>query len=451
MSNKKKLFNNNDSTFSNKSKITDNLFSDNELKNLLENDNNFLSVDEFELSSPDNSNSKWKILIVDDEPDVIAITKLALDNFEYDNKKIIFFEAYSYNDAIKILKTEKDIALVFIDVVMKNNHDGLQLVKFIREEQKNNLIHIILRTGQPGYAPEKEIISNYNINFYQTKADLTERKLHTLTTSSLRSYDALKKVKNYSQTLEKEVVLRTKELLQKNKELKKVNATKNKMFSIIAHDLVNPFNSLIGFTELLKDNCRTFDIDKIQTFANILYETSDNTYKLLSNLLEWSRAQTGKIKYKPKITDINSLIKSNIELLRNQAKSKSIKIIYDELKDAKAFCDSNMVNTIIRNILSNGIKFTKNGNVTVKIKTEPRYCIISIEDTGIGIDNKKVNKLFSSENVSTDGTSGESGTGIGLLLCKEFIDKNNGQISVESRINKGSKFIIKLPIKESNI
>ena len=448
MNDKKQLFSSLDSTINSKNKTTDSLFTEEEIKILSEDDQKLIYTKETNKTNTEDSSSFPKVLIVDDEADVISITKLALNNFTYNGHNLQFFEAQSYDEAVKILDKEDDIALIFLDVVMKNNNDGLELVKYIRGELKNNLVHIILRTGQPGFAPEKEIIENYNINFYQTKADLTERKLHTLTTSSLRSYYALKKVSMHSRYLEQEVIMRTNELLQKNKELLKINETKNKMLSIIAHDLVNPFSSLIGYSEMLKENCQTLSKDKIQTFANILYDTSNNTYNLLNNLLQWLSSQTGNIAYKPDQIDLNRLIKQNVELLRNQASKKSIELIYNDTKSSYAYCDLNMISTVIRNLVSNAIKFTKKGNINIKTGKESNYTIITIEDTGIGMNSETTKNLFTAKNFSTEGTSGEKGTGLGLMLCKEFIDKNNGEISVESKRNKGSIFTIKLPNKK---
>ncbi len=448
MNDKKQLFNSLDSTINSKNKTTDHLFTEEEIKILSEDDQKLIYTKETNRNQTEDSNSFPKVLIVDDEADVISITKLALNNFTYNGHNLQFFEAQSYDEAVKILDKEDDIALIFLDVVMKSHNDGLELVKYIRGELKDNLVHIILRTGQPGYAPEKEVIQNYNINFYQTKADLTERKLHTLTTSSLRSYYALKKVSTHSLYLEQEVISRTNELLQRNNELKKINETKNKMFSIIAHDLVNPFSSLIGYSEMLKDNCKTLSTDKIQTFADILYETSNNTFDLLNNLLQWLSSQTGKIVFKPEQISLNSLIKQNIELLRNQASKKSLDLVYNDPKPTNAYCDINMISTVIRNLISNGIKFTKKGSITVETKTKSKYSFIMIKDTGIGMDSETAKNLFSAKNISTEGTSGEKGTGLGLLLCKEFVDRNKGEITVESTPKKGSTFTIKLPNKK---
>ena len=217
------------------------------------------------------------------------------------------------------------------------------------------------------------------------------------------------------------------------------------MFSIIAHDLINPFNSLLGISELLKKQTETIDTDKIKKFADSIFQTSDNTYKLLSNLLEWSIAQTGQIQYNPTKVLLNNLIKNNILLLQSQADNKSISLKFSADENIYAFCDSNMINTVIRNLLSNGIKFTEKGGVKISVKKKDDACIFTIRDTGIGIGKEKIKNILTLENVSTNGTAGEDGTGIGLMLCCEFVEKNEGKIWIESEVNKGSCFKIALP------
>lgn len=448
MGNKCKLFDDKDSTSGNLIKEKDSLFNKDEIKKLAEKAYNKYLESQSDFS---DNKSVWKVLIVDDDEDVTALTKLALNNFEFNGKKLQFFEADSGEKAKKILSENEDIALIFLGIVMKPDYDKLKFIKYIRDDLKNNLVHIVLRTRQAGYVPEKEIISNYRINFCQTKEDLTESKLHIITTSILNSYNALKTVDDYNKNLESIIKKRTIELIKKNEELKKAGVTKNKMLSIIAHDLVNPFHSLLGFSEIIKNHCEKFDVEKIKKFADIIYETSNNTYQLLSNLLEWSRTQTGKIQYKPKKILINNLIKNNILLLQSQVDKKSISLNYSFDENIYTYCDTNMINTVIRNLLSNGIKFTEKGEVKISAEKKDDSCIIIIKDTGIGIAEKKIKNLFTVENVSTNGTAGEVGTGIGLMLCCEFVKKNKGKILVESEVNKGSSFIITLPLFNKNI
>ena len=434
MNDKYNLFDDNDSSRRNSNKKE-------EFKTLTEKDH---KQDFNSGSDLSDNNSTWKILIVDDEKDVVRKIKLALNDFEFNGKKLHFFEADSSEKAKKVLSENEDLALIFSDAATKPGYDGLELVKYIRDDLKNNLVHIVLRTEQTDDIPQKEIISKYRINFFQSKAELTEIKLYTIFGSILNSYNALKTADKSNKSLKSIVIKRTTELIQKNEELQKTLAAKNKMFSIIAHDLINPFNSLMGISELLKQSDK-FDSEKIQTFADTIFQTSRNTYKLLSNLLEWSRSQMGQIQYKPGKVLLNDLIKNNILLLQSQADNKSISLKFSAEEDIYAYCDSNMINTVIRNLLSNGIKFTEKGEVKIAINKTDDACIIKVRDTGIGIRKEKIKNILAHDNISSPGTAGENGTGIGLMLCCEFIEKNNGKIWIESEVNKGSCFKISLP------
>jgi len=237
------------------------------------------------------------------------------------------------------------------------------------------------------------------------------------------------------------------EIVSQNKKLAELNASKDKFFSIIAHDLKNPFNSIFGFSELLIKNIETYDKAKISRFINTIYESSKNTFKLLENLLEWSRAQTGKIEFKPENIILEHVLVDIIQLLDNLVKEKNITITYLISDSFIVFADKNMLNTVLRNLLSNAIKFThKNGLIVVSAERIANEIEISVQDNGVGISSSVVDKLFStSDKISTLGTDSEIGTGLGLILCKEFVTKHNGKIWVESDFGKGSCFKFTLP------
>ncbi len=426
------------------------LFSEDDIKQLTENENpGVFNYSVKDISQTEKPESFIKILIADDENDVITITKLALNDFKFQEKNLHFFEASNKEEAKAIIHENDDIALIFLDVVMENNYDGLELVKYIREDLKNDLVQIVLRTGQPGYAPEREIISNYKINFYQTKSELTDNKLFTLTSSLLHSYHALKTIHNYNINLKHVIAEQTQHLRTKNEELQNVIASKNKLFSIIAHDLVNSFNSLLGFSDILRLQCETLPAEKIKQFAEIIWKTSGSTYNLLSNLLEWSRIQTGTINLTPQKVSLLNLITSNVNLHQLQARQKNLTINFTCNESINVYCDSFMINTVLRNLISNGIKFTKKGGININVSKNNDECLIEISDTGVGISAEILSELFSIENVSTKGTDGESGTGIGLVLCREFVTLNKGTISVTTEINKGTTFLVTLPLHQS--
>jgi len=243
----------------------------------------------------------------------------------------------------------------------------------------------------------------------------------------------------------------TENALKKSREhLQELNTTKNKFFSLLGHDLRSPFNSIIGFSELLYNETVAFSKAEIKEMAKSIYITSQETYNLLNNLLEWSGTQTGRIKFDPAKTGIYDSVLSTVDLLSDTAKKKNISILIDIPEQIQVFADLNMISTVIRNLLSNAIKFTpEKGSIKISAEDTGKFVEVTVADTGVGINPEDINKLFRIDaDISTPGTANEKGTGLGLILCKEFIIMNNGDIRVESEIGKGSRFIVTLPKKK---
>ena len=229
--------------------------------------------------------------------------------------------------------------------------------------------------------------------------------------------------------------------------LRELNATKDKFFSIIAHDLRSPFNSIIGFSSLLTKQIQDGDFAAIEKYAGIIQNSSQQAFDLLMNLLEWSRLQTGRMAFNPENIDIVTLIKQSSELLNSSAQEKSITIYTEMPVNLPFFADKAMISTILRNLISNAIKFTETGGqIVISTKQMSNELVISVLDNGVGINSESIGKLFRiDESYSTVGTQNEKGTGLGLLLCKEFIDKHGGRIWVESERGKGSRFFFSIP------
>ncbi len=231
------------------------------------------------------------------------------------------------------------------------------------------------------------------------------------------------------------------------RELEEVNKTKDRFFSIIAHDLKNPFNSLLGITENLVENFEDFAPEEIKEYLLLLLQSSQQGYNLLENLLNWSRSQTGKLQVSPKVLNISELIDNAIELLGNNSASKFIDIQNNVSYDILAFADENMITTVLRNLLSNAIKFThNNGLITFEASKLNKFIQISITDNGVGMNETTQANLFKLDVfTSTLGTGKETGTGLGIILCKEFIEKNKGNMWVDSTPDKGTSFFFTIP------
>ena len=227
-----------------------------------------------------------------------------------------------------------------------------------------------------------------------------------------------------------------------------LNAAKDKFFSIIAHDLKGPFNSIIGFSDLLVEHIREEDYEEIEKYAMIIQNSSRRAMDLIMNLLEWSRSQTGRLDFNPENIDIVALIKTIAQLLNDSAQQKTI-ALYTEMPDKIwVIVDKAMMGTVLRNLISNAIKFTNTGGeIVISVNQDPEKVIVTVTDNGVGIRPEAMKKLFVIErSYSTIGTNNEKGTGLGLILCKEFVEKHGGAIWAESEFGKGSKFHFTIPL-----
>jgi signal transduction histidine kinase/ligand-binding sensor domain-containing protein len=247
----------------------------------------------------------------------------------------------------------------------------------------------------------------------------------------------------------KELKAQKESLLIQRDELTEANSVKDRLFSIIAHDLKNPFNTLNGFAELLHEKYNEFDEDERSMMIAQIYESSNLLYGLLEQLLTWSMAQRGKIVFRPKNENLIEIINKNIELATDQAKVKKISIkLLIERNEVIVNMDVDLVNTIIRNLVSNAIKFTPmEGTIIVQAIVEANRVVMSVKDSGIGISEENIDKLFADNiHFTSAGTTNEKGTGLGLAICKEFVKKHHGEIWVKSKLGKGSIFSFSLPL-----
>lgn len=240
----------------------------------------------------------------------------------------------------------------------------------------------------------------------------------------------------------------SEEALKKSEEhLRESNIAKDKFFSIIAHDLRGPFNAIIGFSDLLFNDYESLEESEKMTMIKNIHDASVGTFKLLENLLEWSRIRTGRTVPSPENIDLSTVANGTLGFLKAFAEKKNIKLFSGIHFGTIAYCDENMITTVVRNLIANAIKFTlPGGNVRIWASSKEDCVEVTVADSGIGISAENMKKLFRlDESIKTRGTSGEQGTGLGLLLSKEFIELNEGKIWVESEPGKGSQFHFTLP------
>ncbi len=373
----------------------------------------------------------------------------SLRAYAYSGLTDIYKEIHDYKNAFKnleqytilndsIFNREKTKAIADIEAKYENEKKQLIIENLKKEKQadsviiqKKNTIILIVIIGFLAVL----VLSLFLFKLYRSKR------------YALRLLDE----KNKDILVQKEEIAAQRDKISEIAfELKKTNRTKNKLFSIIAHDLKNPFQGIIGFSELIKDEAEEKNLTQIAKFAEYIFDVSKQTYKLLDNLLNFTKSQIGLIKYNPEFINIKKIVEDGIILAQTNAEVKSVRLIDETSSSHTVYADESMISTVIRNLISNAVKFTSEGGF-VKIQSEKKddEIIIKVIDNGVGIKESDISKLFKADlNFSTFGTKNEKGTGLGLVVCKDFTVKNGGTISVESKVGKGSTFTITLPTEK---
>jgi len=352
---------------------------------------------------------------VEQSPVTIAITDLN-GTIEYVNPAFCKITGYSLEETIgqnpRFLNSGITPVETFDEMWTTLSKGNTWIGEFINKKKNGDLYY------------EEAIISpvidesNAIVNYLAVKNDITYKKLQ-------------------------------EELIRKNnRQLMELNATKDKFFSIIAHDLKNPFNSIVGFSDLLCNHMDEYSREKIFSFVKTINESAQNAFKLLENLLVWAHSQLGRMEFKPKFIIVENLFHETVSLLHTNCLAKNI-TIKSEINDSiSLFADKEMLSSILRNLVSNAIKYTPmNGNILLMADANDNEVIFTVKDSGVGIHEKKVDLLFKiNEKVTTPGTNNESGTGLGLVLCKEFVERHCGRIWIESTGKEGTTFKFSIPL-----
>lgn len=392
--------------------------------------------------------NKQIIICVDDEIIVLDALREQLQN-EF-REDLLIEIAESGEEALEIfdefIEEGYDIPLVIADFIMPQMK-GDDLLARIHEKSPET--RKVMLTGQATIEGVSNAVNKANLYRYISKP-WDKSDLVLTINEAIKSYNQSNTIIKQNKALKDLNANLEVKVAQRTKELEEINRTKDKFFSIIAHDLKNPFNSLLGFSELLLENMKDFSLEKIEEYISIIFDTSQSSYALLENLLDWSRSQTGGLIIEKTKLDIHKIASDNIILLESHAVKKGIQFYNDVYPGTTCFADFNMTNTVLRNILSNAVKYThEEGKITIDCKQIGNTVKVSVCDNGVGISERVIDHLFRiDQNVSTRGTANETGTGLGLILCKEFVEKNGGEISVESELGEGTTFYFTLPISE---
>lgn len=349
------------------------------------------------------------------------------------------------NIPVNIAYIDKDLKYLFVNQKLADRY-----AKSKEEIIGKKVFDIVPKQDfENAYPSIQKVLAGETV-FFESSVFYPNKQHHFLNLFYVPHLDSKGKVVAYYLLIQDitEQKIAEQQLKQYASELKALNATKDKFFGIIAHDLKNPFASLIGASEILSNNPGQYDMDVIEKFGSLIFSSAKSGYALLENLLEWSRSQTGNITYNPKKLNFREIVEANLSSIRVSSNNKKIIIRSEIIEDIKITADENMLNTIIRNLLSNAVKFTQEGGmVSVKTEINDNHLTVTVKDTGIGIPKDDINKLFKIDIKYTNiGTADERGTGLGLLLCKEFVERHSGKIWVESEEGNGSEFKFTLPI-----
>jgi len=439
----------------------DKLFDDKELKD----DNEQLFSDsapegiEKEIIKPEFSGPAWKVMVVDDEEDIHSVTRIALKSFSYRDRGIEFIHSHSAEESKPLIRNNPDIAVILLDVVMETNTAGLDLLKFIRDDVHLKYTQIILRTGYPGYAPEREVIVSYEINDYKTKTELTAFKLFTLVLASLRAYDSVTELERMRLGLEDKVKERTAELEQKNLQIMEMDQMKTRFFSNVSHEFRTPLTLIIG---PLEDILSKEDLtEKNQVAMERMHRNAVRLLGLINQLLDLSKLDAGSMRLEMSESDILRFSRLIISSFQPLADRKNIQYEVDiPAKEYITYFDHDKLEKILTNLLSNAFKYTpEEGEVNCQVKIESRgkekdqdFMNIRISDSGPGIPIGMVDKIFDRfYQVEGSWQHSSGGTGIGLSLTRELVGLQHGQIKVESVEGKGSTFTIVIPLGKDHL
>lgn len=303
-------------------------------------------------------------------------------------------------------------------------------------EKRLRLVRHVFQTGEKGEIEVKVVTAQGEDKFFLTMVDPIKDTEGNILWITCISKDITQRKKS------------EEELRLKNDLLKAINAEKDKFFSIVAHDLRGPMNGFLGLTSIMADDIEDLSAAELREIATTMRTSAINIYRLIENLLEWSKMQRGKINFEPQPMFLKSALTKSIELMRDTANKKAIELHINIPDHNVVFADIHMLETVIRNLLSNAIKFSfKGGIIEISaIKKGEDMMQITIKDFGIGMNSEMLSKMFKlTENINRKGTEGEPSTGLGLILCKEFVEKQGGSIWAESTEGVGSSFIFTLP------
>jgi signal transduction histidine kinase len=398
------------------------------------------------------------VLVVDDDETVIQVTRLLLSRFRFDGHALELICASSGHEAIDMLSQRDDLAIVLLDVVMESDDSGFQVVNFIRNTLNNHTLRILLRTGQPGLAPERQVINDYDINDYIAKTEATTNRLSLSMTNALRSYRDILRAEYLTRRL-LSVKLEQQQAL-------KASQAKSQFLAHMSHEIRTPLNGIIGMADILADTGLSIEQ---RGYLTDIHNSSRALLSIVNDVLDLSKIEAGKLELDPRPFKLNDVLEEVNSIFHALMLNKSIQYSQNISPSVPEylFTDSTRMKQLLMNLLSNALKFTpRGGEITFSVDVEPlstmhsatiansdnssEYLLrLTVTDTGIGISADRLETIFEAYQQAETHTSRiYGGTGLGLSLCRQIAQLMKGRIEVESIVGKGATFTVLITVQD---
>lgn len=407
----------------------------------VENDDKLVFAEETPVVPSHDVLEPWKIIIVDDEKAVHTLTRQILEDFTFEHRRITHLDAYSGEEAMQLIQEHPDTALILLDVVMETDHAGLELIRYIRKDLHNKFVRIILYTGQPGQAPERKVIREYDINDYRLKSTLTSNELYTAVISALRTYRDLMIIEVQRENLER--AMEEAQIAQK---------ARFQFLANMGHELRTPLHGILGFTELL---LKTGVTDKQKQYLERIKKAGEGLCEIINNVLDLTEIIEGKLTLRKSAFSLRKMIAETMRIMAIQAQWKQLQTSYqidDDVPD-KLLGDAKRLKQILINLIVNAIKHTKSGHIALKVsrfQEYPKHLLFSVSDTGIGIAKDKHEHIFQPFELGEDVITKQfAGVGLGLAISRDIIEKMNGTIWLDSEPGQGTTFYFSIEFEEA--
>jgi signal transduction histidine kinase len=390
-------------------------------------------------STTESSDSKYhyQILVVDDDEYVHQLTKMVLRGFRFDGHPIELISALSAKEAIDYLGEHDNVAVALVDVVMETDDAGLQLVNHIRNVYSNNEIRLLIRTGQPGAAPEESVFQDYDINDYLSKTDITAHKLRMALLNALRSYRDIR----HAVDLQKQIMLAE----QESRTAAAASEAKSQFLAHMSHEIRTPLNGIIGIADILAQTSLT---NEQAVYVQTIEKSGDALLSIINDILDFSKIEARKLELESIDFSLNEICESLGNIFIAQLKDKNLKYTFKLDPNIPKYLNGDplRIKQILLNLISNSLKFTSQGGIHIDVRclqNQPSILLeFTVSDSGIGIPQNKIQSLFEAfTQVDSSTTRKYGGTGLGLQITKRLIELMGGEIRVESQLNEGSTFI----------